>query len=498
MNPPREKILLLSSLLFLSSSLVSGYSLPGSGTSSDPYEISNLTDLNKTREDLDAHYELVNDIDATETKNWNSGKGFDPVGDNDPISTDNRFQGVFDGNGYTIENLTINRDSENYAGIFGFTRPSSEMKNVSLENADIEGSSWVGTLAGYNRGTISAVSADTNISGTQDVGGLVGYNYNEGDISESYSRGYVELPDDLNSAVGGLVGVNDGNISSSYSHANVTGGDRVGGLVGELNDGEVYFSYSKGKVTGDDDVGGLIGYASYQTAYSSYWDVDTSNQGSSADGTGLTTSEIKDQSNLDSFDFTNTWEFVNGVNDGYPVLQAFDHESPNQDPSIDSTSPDGINKDASGGVELTVEVSDPEGDEMDITFYDSSDDSQIGQLTGKSGGTHSVTWTGLNEDSSYSWYVEVTDGGGTVSSSTQSFSTIDIDLSWTDESSNENGFRIYNNASGSFQQVGSVGEDSTSYTDTSQNLDFNQYTKYKVRAYNSFGESDPLTGGITP
>ncbi|MFW6142548.1 MAG: hypothetical protein ACOC53_08340, partial [Candidatus Saliniplasma sp.] len=49
----------------------------GSGTESDPYQISNVTELQNMSDDLTAHYELISDIDASETENWNGGDSFD-------------------------------------------------------------------------------------------------------------------------------------------------------------------------------------------------------------------------------------------------------------------------------------------------------------------------------------------------------------------------------------------------------------------------------------
>ncbi|MCK5772660.1 MAG: hypothetical protein KAH57_02625, partial [Thermoplasmata archaeon] len=51
----------------------------GNGTVGNPYQISNVSQLQNMSEDLEAHYLLINDIDASVTVNWNSGKGFLPV-----------------------------------------------------------------------------------------------------------------------------------------------------------------------------------------------------------------------------------------------------------------------------------------------------------------------------------------------------------------------------------------------------------------------------------
>ncbi|MFX1442766.1 MAG: S8 family serine peptidase, partial [Promethearchaeota archaeon] len=80
----------------------------------------------------------------------------------------------------------------------------------------------------------------------------------------------------------------------------------------------------------------------------------------------------------------------------------------------------GINTDPT----LRVDVSDDDGDDLNVTFYDASDDSIIGiAYNVMSGTTASVSWLGLLEGSSYSWYTKVDDGVVSRTSSTWSFTT---------------------------------------------------------------------------
>jgi hypothetical protein len=105
--------------------------------------------------------------------------------------------------------------------------------------------------------------------------------------------------------------------------------------------------------------------------------------------------------------------------------------------------------------------------------------------------------------------VGIFNNGGTVTWTHDSWSqdhnftltyeeTQDIELSWTDDSSIEDGFNIYSNASGSFSQVGTVDSNTESFTDTNQDLELGAYTCYEVTSYNEYGESQPVTGCITP
>jgi hypothetical protein len=209
----------------------------GDGSSSSPYEIRTASDLQAMQEDLDADYKLIRDIDASGTVNWNNGQGFNPIGDNDV-----NFTGSFDGQNHTISNLSINRLDDNDVGLFEAIGADGEVKNVGVINVNITGNNMVGGLVGINQGTVSNSYSTGNVTGKYDVGGLVGYNDEGSTISNSYSTGNVTGGDNY---VGGLVGYNDegSTISNSYSTGNVTGE-----------------SYSTGNVTGESYyVGGLVG-----------------------------------------------------------------------------------------------------------------------------------------------------------------------------------------------------------------------------------------------
>ena len=78
---------------------------------------------------------------------------------------------------------------------------------------------------------------------------------------------------------------------------------------------------------------------------------------------------------------------------------------------------------------LSVVVSDPDGDVLDVGFYDASDDSLIYvDSSVPSGGVASITWSGLDKNTSYSWYVIIDDSEDTTNSNTWNFKTINIKL----------------------------------------------------------------------
>ncbi len=125
------------------------HGMEGSGTQTDPYIIMNVKDLQAMDQDLSAHYVLGRDIDATETEHWNDGAGFSPIG----LKSGGSFTGSFDGQGYSIKDLRINRPNGLYVGLFSTVKGLSDTKpstisNVVLEQPEVTGSLFVGSVAG--------------------------------------------------------------------------------------------------------------------------------------------------------------------------------------------------------------------------------------------------------------------------------------------------------------------------------------------------------------
>ena len=173
------------------------------------------------------------------------------------------FSSFFDGKGHHISNLTI--VGEGYLGLFGELGSQAMISNLALEAVDVNGiSNRIGGLVGINHGNIDNCYCIGTVSGTGNsvshVGGLVGWN-EEGSITMSYSTGTVRG----DNSVGGLVGSNGGSVTTSYSTGTVSGKTRVGGLMGH-NYGSITASYSTGTISGIVTisgtgwaVGGLVG-----------------------------------------------------------------------------------------------------------------------------------------------------------------------------------------------------------------------------------------------
>jgi hypothetical protein len=201
------------------------------------------------------------------------------------------YGGTFDGQGYEIRDLFINRPDEECVGLFGEVDRGAIIKNIGVVNVTVIGEGGVGGLVGENWGTVSNCYCTGYVTGHSFVGGLVGENLFD-TVSNSYSgcsiAGYE--------FVGGLVGYNyRGTVRNSCATGSVTGNSSVGGLVGENGfEGTVSKCYSSGSVTGNSSVGGLVGTNSNATVSNCFWDTETSGQAASAGGTDKSTAEMQD------------------------------------------------------------------------------------------------------------------------------------------------------------------------------------------------------------
>ncbi|MBI4779147.1 hypothetical protein HY797_01695 [Candidatus Falkowbacteria bacterium] len=292
-----------------------------------PLLIFTCEDLQKIGNDaaypLNGNYILTNNIDCAKTDPSNSGNPssiWDDAGSTygtggtgfEPIGWDSPFTGIFDGKGYQIQNLYINRPTNSFVGLFSYAN-SATIKNVGVIVDNILGGAYTGALLGicnawcdidsvYSISTSTGSGAvdnywggfvgglageirDTNISnsystvpvtGTYVVGGLVGYNNNSSIISNSYFSGVVT---GNNNSIGGLAGRNNGTIINSYAISNVSGVQyyEAGGLVGLFEGGTISKSYVVGAVSGATYKGGLVGtYYAGGVFSDSYWNTEVS------------------------------------------------------------------------------------------------------------------------------------------------------------------------------------------------------------------------------
>jgi hypothetical protein len=241
-----------------------------------PIEIRDWYDLNAIRDNLGGSYILMNDLSPTSpgyaelaSPTASQGKGWLPIGASINQQADHGvlgFGGTFDGQGYEIHDLFINRPDESYVGFFLGVGQEGVVKDIGMVNATVTGNAFVGTLAGWNHGAVRDSYFTGSVTGNYVAGGLVGLN--DGTVSNSYSTASVTG----NSSIGGLVGASfSGTVSNSYSTGGVTGNNCTGGLVGgNGGGGTVSNSHSIGSVSSSSHVGGLVGWNLYGTVSNSY------------------------------------------------------------------------------------------------------------------------------------------------------------------------------------------------------------------------------------
>jgi len=101
---------------------------------------------------------------------------------------DQPFKGQFDGDGYIISGLKINRPKKTAQGLFAFIGEEGEVRNIGLTENSICGLEGVGAIAGINFGTIEACFQDGEVYGVEDSAGSIA-GKNSGTISNCYSTG---------------------------------------------------------------------------------------------------------------------------------------------------------------------------------------------------------------------------------------------------------------------------------------------------------------------
>lgn len=235
----------------------------GDGTSINPFQITNWTGLNATRNNLTAYYILNNNLNSSLADYNGIGNNFKPIGV--PF---NEFRGNFNGNGYNISDIRI-IGTDNY-GLFGGVS-GAFISNLGLKNATVHGNDHVGGFdGGLGQVTIDKCFFEGNIIGGDYVGGLIGDNQ-IARINNSYFNGTISG----NNYVGGLIGAYSSApaasfvIANSYSKGTVTSNGKGGGLIGACPGDCGFFindSYSNAIVSSSGGSGGLIGSSSYSVS----------------------------------------------------------------------------------------------------------------------------------------------------------------------------------------------------------------------------------------
>ena len=182
-------------------------------------------------------YELMNDLDfaVPNQQSWPPG-GY-------------AYEGIFEGNGYTISNMKQTLTGNQASGLIPTLAPGGILRNLGMINPIISSNNQtLGSLVSTNRGIIIASYVDGgsityNGAVNPNIGGLVGRIERGATVTAAYSTATVDSGSNNNGRAGGLAGeLQSGTITASFAAGHVTGTQAsgpetfdFGGLVGEIH-----------------------------------------------------------------------------------------------------------------------------------------------------------------------------------------------------------------------------------------------------------------------
>ena len=222
----------------------------GDGSEGNPYQIATAAQLaymahevnNRIYIDEDGkilvtYFKLTSNIDLM-------GHEWTPIGENENDSRS--FSGKFDGNGKTILNLNVPKGQ--YAGLFGVSSGSAEIKNLTIRNASVksevigkdqEGASGIVVGRCNSNSSISACSVEGISTGDCYVGGIVG-RIESGKISGCSAEVSCLAEKGTCSSCGGIAGYSvAATIDNCTVRGEVKGTLDAGGFVGTMKGGAI-------------------------------------------------------------------------------------------------------------------------------------------------------------------------------------------------------------------------------------------------------------------
>ena len=227
-----------------------------------------LTKNITVNEDLLASIKTDDDGNVT---NGSSFKAWRPMGMADENGEfTGHYKGIFDGNGYSISGLYVNRDEatadvnsrfKSSIGLFGYH--DGVTKNLGILDSYMRGNYCIGGICGYNDGgTIQNCYSAATVCGDSYIGGICGRSRSNSIIENCYNAGYIY---GATRSIGGICGDNYSTIESCYNIGIIEGNFMVGGIVGgSSGSGNTIWikdCYNRGNVIGDTkDIGGIGGY----------------------------------------------------------------------------------------------------------------------------------------------------------------------------------------------------------------------------------------------
>lgn len=193
---------------------------------------------------LSKYYKLTSNIDLSRISSWT------------PIGTQNaKFNGEFDGDGFTISSMTIN-STNSYQGLFAALESGKRIRNLNVSGT-VKGDNSVGGIVGQNfGGTIENCSFSGSVEGNSIVGGICGATGGSGNLfiaCRNSANVTVKSPG-FGSGIGGIAASLAGSIVGCYNTGDITANNNAAannaaGIVGMLNrGGAAYSCYNTGDI----------------------------------------------------------------------------------------------------------------------------------------------------------------------------------------------------------------------------------------------------------
>ncbi|MGN0688324.1 MAG: chitobiase/beta-hexosaminidase C-terminal domain-containing protein, partial [Oscillospiraceae bacterium] len=242
----------------------------GSGTSSDPYIITNKAELYWLASKTYFHAKLDADIVV------NAGV-LDSNGDLNSGTFDEWpglkvSSGSFDGGNHTIKGIIVKQPTlDNQGFITGSYNDGifqGEVKNLKIADSYIEGNNNVGGICGDNwGGIVSDCSFDGTVIGNTNVAGICGLvqlQVSNNNVEKCINTGKVSG----SKRVGGIVGWADClvKVDKCVNKGKISGTDHIGGIAGNSLQSLVKECWNEGEITGTNYVAGIVGYESSKSS----------------------------------------------------------------------------------------------------------------------------------------------------------------------------------------------------------------------------------------
>ena len=210
---------------------------------------------------------IVNDGSFDENGNYISNNGNTDFVEWNPIGKDIKYNGIFDGQNFSISGLYYNNTAKSAKGGFIITtNENSIIKNLTIKNSYICAYNYVGGIVGDLRGCIYNCENNSYIIGISSyTGGICGMTLgNNSEIINCANTGYIKG----SHYVGGITGANYSNIICCYNTGTISGYDYVGGIFGSYSLGNfdcrnaTINCYNQGNVTSRFHTGGICAQTS--------------------------------------------------------------------------------------------------------------------------------------------------------------------------------------------------------------------------------------------